>query len=221
MSQEWLRPRQHTSCSPKIISASAAIANLFHRACMPWILSVTPVCFVVVGRAENPDFCCAAAHYLDFCIFGSTVQRANTISSWKRGQQRCAPYCLQVFSDRWTLQCFRTKHVYLKASASRSKCCSSRDHTRPHCLSFALAMVLTMNARRFQRTHPLSGMGFSLSASNDIAVGVFDHALVCESESEIDARYAAVVGSACSCVFEAGSDREDRSSDVCYVGNTR
>ena len=31
-------PRQHTSCSPKVISASAAIANLLHRAHMPWIL---------------------------------------------------------------------------------------------------------------------------------------------------------------------------------------
>ena len=31
-------PRQHTSCSPKVISASAAIANLLHRARMPWIL---------------------------------------------------------------------------------------------------------------------------------------------------------------------------------------
>ena len=31
-------PRQHSSCSPKIISVSAAIANLPHRARMPWIL---------------------------------------------------------------------------------------------------------------------------------------------------------------------------------------
>ena len=30
-----------------------------------------------------------------------------------------------------------------------------------------------------------------------------------------------VVGSACSCVLEAGSDRENRSSDVCFVGDTR
>ena len=37
----------------------------------------------------------------------------------------------------------------------------------------------------------------------------------------IDAVYGAVVGSACSCVFDAGSDREDRSLDVCYVGDTR
>ena len=33
--------------------------------------------------------------------------------------------------------------------------------------------------------------------------------------------YSAVVGSASSCIFEIGSDREDTSSDVCYVGDTR
>ena len=31
----------------------------------------------------------------------------------------------------------------------------------------------------------------------------------------------AVVGSGATCVFEAGSDRKDGSSDVCYVGDTR
>ena len=35
-----------------------------------------------------------------------------------------------------------------------------------------------------------------------------------ESAPSVDARYSAVAGSACSCVFEAGSDREDRSSDM-------
>ena len=39
-------------------------------------------------------------------------------------------------------------------------------------------MVLTMNARRFQRTHPLSGMGSSLNASKDNGVGVTDLAPV-------------------------------------------
>ena len=33
-------------------------------------------------------------------------------------------------------------------------------------------MVLTMNARRFQRTHPLSGMGSSLNVLNNIDMGV-------------------------------------------------
>ena len=39
--------------------------------------------------------------------------------------------------------------------------------------------------------------------------------------NQINARCSAVVGSALSCVFDAGSDRADRSSDVCYVGDTR
>ena len=37
----------------------------------------------------------------------------------------------------------------------------------------------------------------------------------------VNQNQSAVVGSACPCVFEAGCDREDRSSDVCYVGDTR
>ena len=51
------------------------------------------------------------------------------------------------------------KHVHPKASASRSECHPSRDHTRLPRLFSALAMVLTMNARRFLRTHPLHKMG--------------------------------------------------------------
>ena len=35
----------------------------------------------------------------------------------------------------------------------------------------------------------------------------------------MDAVQTALVCSACSSVLEAGSDREDRSSDVCYVGD--
>ena len=60
----------------------------------------------------------------------------------------------------------RQKHVHPKTSASRSEFCSSRDHTT---LS-VLAMILTMNARRFQRTHSLSGMGSSLNALKDMVV---------------------------------------------------
>ena len=53
-------------------------------------------------------------------------------------------------------------------------------------------------------------------------MGVTDLALTCESEPVMDAVYTAVVGSACTGrVLDAGSDREDRSSDVCYVGDTR
>ena len=47
------------------------------------------------------------------------------------------------------------------------------DHTRPPRLSFALAMVLTINSQRFQRTHPFRGMGdSSLNAPKDVAMGL-------------------------------------------------
>ena len=89
-------------------------------------------------------------------------------------------------------------------------------------LSFALAMLLTMNARRFQSTRLLSGMGSSLFASKDIGMGGTDLALTCGSEPEVDAVCTAVVGSSCTGrVLDAGSDREDRSFDVCHVGDTR
>ena len=37
----------------------------------------------------------------------------------------------------------------------------------------------------------------------------------------IDAVYIAVVGSGCPCIFEAGSYWKDRSSNVCYIGETQ
>ena len=54
-------------------------------------------------------------------------------------------------------------------------------------LAFALAVVFTTNARRFQRTHPLSGMESSLSASRDIGKVVTDFKLTCGSEPVMDA----------------------------------
>ena len=90
----------------------------------------------------------------------------------------------------------------------------------PDCLT--LTMVLTINAPRFQRTHSLAGTGSSLNASNDIGMGVTDFAPICNSELVMDTVCTAVVGSERTCrVLDAGSDREDRSSDVCYVGDTR
>ena len=53
-------------------------------------------------------------------------------------------------------------------------------------------------------------------------MGVTDLALDCGSEPVMDAVCTAVVVTArTGPVLEAGSDREDRSSDVCYVGDTR
>ena len=81
--------------------------------------------------------------------------------------------------------------------ASRPEFCSSREHTSPLRLSFALVVILTVNARRFQRKHPLSGMGSALNASKDNGVGVIDLVHICGSESMMDAVHATVVGSAC------------------------
>ena len=95
----------------KEISASAAIAILFHRARMLWIRE-HPCDSWLWGRAENPDSCGTTSQrpepWRTFCIFRITVQKASDVSGWKRGQQRCAPNCSQMCCNRWTLQCFST-----------------------------------------------------------------------------------------------------------------
>ena len=73
------------------------------------------------------------------------------------------------------------KRVHPKAS-HHAQSVILRVTTPVSLLSFALAMILTMNARRHQRTHPLSGMGSPLKASKDIGMGVNDHPLTCGSE---------------------------------------
>ena len=96
------------------------------------------------------------------------------------------------------------KHVHPKTSASRFEVPSLRDHARLPRLSSARAMVLTMNARRFQRTRPM---------------GVIDLAPTCGSEAMVDGVRTAVVGSdRTSRVLDAGSQREDESFDVCCAG---
>ena len=175
------------------------------------------------GGANIRSSCGAALHSLcpaRSLYFWFTMQTANVVSVWECGQQRFAPYSSQMFWDRWTLQCFRTKtYFHPKASAPRSEFCFSREHTRSPLLSSALAMVLTMNARRFQRTHPLRGMGdYSLNRQRILIWEL----LTCGSEPVIDAVCTAVVGSArTGRTLDAGSAREDRSSDVYCVGDTR
>ena len=64
----------------------------------------------------------------------------------------------------------------------------------------------------------------TLSAPNSAQhiLGVTDLALTCGSEPVVDAVCTAVVGSLrTGLVLDAGSDREDRSSDVCFIGDTR
>ena len=99
----------------------------------------------------------------------------------------------------------------LHRCTSKGFCSTFRDvcfHVTTPALSvclFTLAMVLTMNARRFQRTHPLRGMeDCSLNKLKDVDVGVIDFAR------------AAVVGSDRS--SRDGSSSEGESSDVCCVG---
>ena len=53
-------------------------------------------------------------------------------------------------------------------------------------------------------------------------MGASDLALTCGSEPVVDAVCTAVVGAArTGRVLDAGSAREDRSSDVCCIGDTR
>ena len=65
-------PRQHSSCSPKVISTSAAILNLFHRAHMPWILEqpcdsrLWDVPKIQTLAAQRRTAWALA----DFCVFG-------------------------------------------------------------------------------------------------------------------------------------------------------
>ena len=155
------------------------------------------MCFVVVGRAEDPDSCGTASHGLGpggFLHFWITVQEANVVSGWTRGQQRFSTVLLaSVLGQVDAAVCRDKKHVHPMASASRSKLSFSRHHTGPLRLSFALATILTMNARRFQRTHPWRGMGdWTLNASKDIGMGVTVLTLTGGSEPVIDAGYTAV-----------------------------
>ena len=174
-------PRQHTSCSPKVISPSAATAHLFHRARRPWIL-------------EHP----CDSWFWD-------VPKIQTLATQPRTAWAPADSCI--------LGSPCSKRTFFLVGTPRSECFSSGNHTRHPRLFFALAMVLTMNAR-FQRTHPLSGVGSSLNASKEIGMGVTD--LTPISEPVTAGGYTAVVGSACPCVFGAGSDYKDGSSDLLW-----
>ena len=71
VSQESIPPQQHTKCSPKVISASAATENLLQCARVPWIMEhpCEPwLCDVptVQTLAAQPRTAWALA---DFCVF--------------------------------------------------------------------------------------------------------------------------------------------------------
>ena len=70
-------------------------------------------------------------------------------------------------------------------------------------------MILAKNARRFQTLQRI------------LAWELLTLRAACVSEPVMDAVYTAVVGTARTRALDAGSDREDRSSDVCHAGDTR
>ena len=74
-----------------------------------------------------------------FLCFWISMQNVNFVSGWECGEG-FAPCCSQMW-DRWTLQC-----VWTNTSSS------TRDNTSPPRLTLALYMILTINARRFQKT---------------------------------------------------------------------
>ena len=171
--------------------------------------------FVVVGRAENPDSCGAASDGLGLGGFSHLWIIVQKNEHCFRLETWTAEICTPLIADVLVLvdvAVYRVKNVFIQRFPHHAQSFILHVTThRPPRLSFVLAVILIMSARRFQRTHPLSGMGFSLDASKDIGMGVTDLAPICESEPVMDTVCIAVV---------AGSDREDRPSDVCYVGDT-
>ena len=123
-------PRRHTACSPKVI-----IANLLHRARMPWILKhpcdswLWDVPKNHTLAAQPRAAWALAALFLHFWI---TTKKAN--SGWECGQQRFALDWSYVCWDKRTLQCDWRKHVHPKASASRFpfviRACHGSHHDR-------------------------------------------------------------------------------------------
>ena len=152
-------PRLHTTCSSQVILASASIAICFIG--LPcrgfWNTRVIRGC----GTRRNSKLLRrrprTAWTLADCCIFGS------------QHNMRVARKCNGTGGH---CSVSGQKHGHPKASASRSECGSSRYHSYPHRLSRALAVVRTMDARGFHRTHPLGGMGSSLNESKDTGMGV-------------------------------------------------
>ena len=110
----------------------------------------------------------------DLCIFGSLCRKRTMFvvgNVDSRDVHRIGRKCVGT-GGRCSVS--GQKHVHPKASASRPEFCSSWVHTRTSRLSLALAMILTMNARRFQRTTLLCGVGSSVYPSKDIGTEVTD-----------------------------------------------
>ena len=79
-------PRQHASRSPKVISACVAIANLLHRARMPWILEHPRDSRLwdvpkIQALAVQPRTAWVPGGFLRF---GINRQKTDGVSGWKR-----------------------------------------------------------------------------------------------------------------------------------------
>ena len=81
-------------------------------------------------------------------------------------------------------------------------------------------MVLATNASE-SREHNPEWMGSALNAP-EVMIWELLILRACGSDPVGDAvRIAVVVAARIGLVFDTGPDRDDRSSDVCYVGDTR
>ena len=220
------RRNYFTSTTTHFVPFQSYCRQCCHRqlasSCSHALDSGTLVWIVVLGRPENPGSCSTASHGLGagrFLYLWISMQKANFVFTWDCGQQGFASYCTTLYWDMWPLQCFRTKTCSSKGFRMTLRVYFHVTTPRPPRLSFTLAMIFTVNARRFQRTHPSRGMGdCSLNASKDIDMGIIYLSLIV-NKPVIDAVKTAVVGSdRTSRELDAGSMREDESSDVCCVG---
>ena len=108
---------------------------------------------MVVGCAEDPDSCGATSHGPVpgelLCV--SDLHAEKVIYFWLGiwTAEIHTVLLASVLGQADVAVCLEKNMFIRKASAARSERGSSRDHSRPLRLSFALAVVLTMNARRF------------------------------------------------------------------------
>ena len=154
-----------------------------------------------------------------FCIFGYACRKRTLRLIGNVDSRDCVVLLASVLGQTDAAVCLE-KSTFIQRLPSHAQ--SVALHVITSVLSvcfFALVMNLIMSARRFQRTHLLSRMESSLNVSENIDMGII--VLTPISKSENEATYAAVIDTACPCVFEVDSDCKNKSCDVCYVDGTR
>ena len=102
------RSNDFTSTTAHVVLFPSCFWQCCHRklaaSCSHALDSVTPMRFVVVGHAANPDFCGTALHawalvFWVESIFWVSMQKTNKISDWKcgrRGLHRIARKCAGI-----------------------------------------------------------------------------------------------------------------------------